>query len=62
MSDEIDLAQECAEIARVNSIRAASKPIPVGVPGDCDYCGEAHPRLVHCACPRCRDTYRLDIA
>lgn len=59
MPDEIDLAQEREQLDTENAIRAAAKPVPVGEPGDCDYCGEWAGRLIGGACAPCRDRYKL---
>ena len=59
MSDEIDLAQEREEIARANAVRAASKPLAPGEPGDCEMCGEWSGRLVNGVCAPCRDKWKL---
>jgi len=59
MADEIDLAQEREYIATVNSIRANSKPIEPGAPGECELCGEWSGRLIKGACAPCRDRWRL---
>lgn len=57
--DEIDQAQAREEQYRNNAIRAASRPLVPGEPGDCDLCGEHSMRLVQGACAPCRDKYRL---
>ncbi|RJG06508.1 conjugal transfer protein TraR [Noviherbaspirillum cavernae] len=59
MADEIDLAQDREEIARVDAIRRATKPLEPGMPGECDLCGEWSGRLVRGACAPCRDKWRL---
>lgn len=57
MADEADISDERqaaftqAEIARIR--KAAD--LPVGEPGECEYCGEQSPRLVRGACAPCRD-------
>lgn len=59
MPDEIDLAQERDEIARADAVRAASKEIPPGVPGECELCGEWSGRLIKGVCAPCRDRWKL---
>lgn len=58
MADIIDDANDRAEADTERAIAAARKTaaeIPVGVPGDCDFCGEWYGRLVGGACAPCRD-------
>lgn len=55
MADEIDVANERAELYRQAAVRAAARPIPQGQPGECYDCGEYHVRLVGGVCPLCRD-------
>ncbi len=45
MADEADIASEREELIRARAIAAAIRPVPVGVPGICDDCGEDSPRL-----------------
>lgn len=59
MPDDLDLAQEREDIAREDAIRAASKPIPPGVPGECELCGEWSGRLINGVCAPCRDKWKL---
>lgn len=59
MADEVDRANEYAEVDRQDAIRRASKPMPPGEPGECIYCGEQSQRLVGGACAPCRDKRRL---
>lgn len=60
MADEIDLAQERAELHRQAAFDNRPSPVmPAGVPGDCEYCGEWFSRLVGGACGFCRDHYKL---
>ena len=59
MPDEIDAAQEREMYDTANAIRAASKPLRPGVPGECDLCGEWSGRLIDAACAPCRDKHRL---
>ena len=59
--DIIDQANDHAAIesaAREAAIRRAAAEIPVGVPGDCDFCGEWSGRLVDGICAPCRDRKR----
>lgn len=58
MADEIDRANALAEADLERSIRAARQPIPAGVPGECDNCGDNMPRLVNGLCGYCRDGRR----
>ena len=55
MADEIDLANERAEMYRQAAIARAARPIPQGQPGECEDCGEHHVRLAGGVCPLCRD-------
>jgi hypothetical protein len=55
MADEVDLATEIADAQLARSIAAARVAVPVGVPGECDDCGDDSPRLVHGRCAPCRD-------
>lgn len=57
--DEIDRAKEREQLDRDNAIRAASKPLDPGVPGDCDLCGEWSGRLIGGACAPCRTKHHL---
>ena len=59
MSDEIDDATARADVLLEASIRAASKPLASGKPGDCDLCGEWAGRLVGGVCAPCRDQRHL---
>ncbi|CAB4154827.1 hypothetical protein UFOVP653_32 [uncultured Caudovirales phage] len=59
MPDEIDAAQEREQWDTDWAIRAASKPLAPGVPGECDLCGEHSGRLIDGACAPCRDKYKL---
>lgn len=62
MSDEVDKANEhrdALEDAEVQRIRAAASRQVVSWPGECEECGEEHPRLVKWICPRCRDKLKL---
>ena len=62
MPDDADTTEENSaymlEVGlRLNTFNTSK--IPVGVPGDCDKCGEASPRLVLGNCCKCRDIYKL---
>ena len=62
MSDEIDVAQDQEMHARDNylqHVRRKAAEIPVGVAGECDYCGEWSGRLVDGVCAPCRDRRKL---
>lgn len=59
MPDDIDLAQERDYISTTASIRANSRDIQPGEPGECEYCGEWSGRLINGACAPCRDKYKL---
>lgn len=62
MADEIDRANDTAEAATdraVAAARAQAASIPVGTPGECDFCGEWTGRLVAGACAPCRDKRRM---
>ena len=55
MCDEVDLSVEREQFLLDRRIAEARQPIPAGVPGECDGCGEDMPRLVHGLCGFCRD-------
>lgn len=57
--DEVDRAQQAAEIELENRISAARGEIKAGVAGECDLCGEYSSRLINGACAPCRDKYKL---
>lgn len=62
MADEADRSDARVEAFVSNGVQAASRAaqeIPVGEPGDCEYCGEWSGRLVQGACCPCRDRYKL---
>jgi hypothetical protein len=62
MSDPIDEANdhiERVEAAALKEIQLKRAAQPVGVPGECDLCGEYMLRLVDGACAPCRDRYKL---
>ena len=58
--DDADRAQQRIEEQLEDAIRAASRDIPPGKPGECDLCGEWSGRLINGACAPCRDKYNLD--
>lgn len=53
--DEIDIANDRAELDLENAIAAARRVIPPGTRGDCDECGEWSGRLIEGVCAPCRD-------
>lgn len=55
MADIVDFATDLQQEHLERSIRAARAPIPVGVAGECQQCGEDMPRLVEGRCAPCRD-------
>jgi len=57
--DVIDRANDVAQAMLDANIAAASKALPKGEPGVCEYCGFDSPRLINQACARCRDELRL---
>jgi hypothetical protein len=57
--DEADLTQQREEAMHEARLRAATKPLEPGEPGDCDFCGEWSGRLVRGACAPCRDKRKL---
>ncbi len=59
MADPADLANDTAQAYLDRSIAAARQPIPVGVPGECEDCGDDSPRLVHGLCAPCREPKRI---
>lgn len=58
MADQIDDANRLADEHLERSLRAARAPVPAGVPGECEECGEDMPRLVNGRCGYCRDGRR----
>jgi len=58
-TDEIDIANERAQVALDAAIKAQSKDIPPGVAGECERCGEHSLRLINQTCAPCRDKYKL---
>ena len=62
MADEADISQvsiEILEASGVAAVRERAAKIPVGVPGECDLCGEWSGRLVRGVCAPCRDKHKL---
>jgi hypothetical protein len=59
MADDVDQAEQLQREHLERSVRAAVQPIPLGVPGECENCGEDMPRLVNGRCAPCRDGRRL---
>ncbi len=55
MADIADMAQRIELEHLDRSIRAARVPIPAGVAGICDDCGEDSRRLVGGLCAPCRE-------
>jgi hypothetical protein len=58
MADVADMANDVAQAALDRSIRAARAPIAIGVPGECEECGDDSPRLVMGRCAPCREPKR----
>lgn len=61
-ADIVDQADVHIENAINDGVGAASRAVammPVGNPGDCDFCGEYSGRLVKGACSPCRDKWGL---
>lgn len=62
MSDCCDDSDKKIEDAINEGVENASRiaqAIPVGNPGDCDFCNEWSGRLVRGVCAPCRDRYRI---
>lgn len=62
MPDIFDKAEEDSQLALDSAIyqqRKVAAAIPVGEPGDCEFCGEWTGRLVGGACAPCRDKRKL---
>lgn len=59
MADEADIAQDYAERLIADGLARVNRTIPVGVPGECEYCGNDSPRLIGRACAPCRTLYKL---
>ena len=58
MADIVDMAAEIEGEHLAASLAQARVSIPVGVPGECDNCGDDFPRLVGGLCGYCRDGRR----
>ena len=58
MADDVGLATAIADADLARSIQVARAPVPAGVPGVCDQCGDDSPRLVGGRCAPCRDGRR----
>ncbi|WP_342248631.1 conjugal transfer protein TraR [Sphingomonas sp. OTU376] len=55
MADQVDLAQHYEATMLADAIRIARKPVPAGVAGECEECGDDSPRLVGGRCAPCRE-------
>jgi len=55
MADDIDRANEYAELLREQALKAPRPEMAKGKPGECEWCGEESPRIVKGYCARCRD-------
>lgn len=55
MPDIVDLAQQIEAEHLARAIQAARQPIPDGIAGICDGCGDDSPRLVDGHCAPCRE-------
>ncbi|MDR6847148.1 conjugal transfer protein TraR [Sphingomonas sp. BE137] len=55
MVDLVDAAQQLESEHLARAIAAARVPVPEGIPGECESCGEDMPRLVDGRCAPCRD-------
>ncbi len=55
MADIVDVANGLVDEHLSRSLAAARVPIPAGVPGECENCGDDSPRLVDGRCAPCRD-------
>lgn len=60
MADEADRAQILEEAERESGIKASSKDLAKGVPGDCRVCGLYFDRLIFGACAQCREQAERD--
>jgi hypothetical protein len=58
MADDADLAGELVIAEVAAGVARARQPIPAGVPGTCENCGEDFARLVDGQCGFCRDGRR----
>jgi hypothetical protein len=54
----VDQANDFAAAYTDRAIRAARQPVPAGVAGVCDECGDDSPRLVGGRCAPCREPKR----
>lgn len=62
MTDEVDRSEAEGTFlvdAQIRHIHSKVTHIPMGVPGECDKCGETKPRLVDGNCCKCRDKFKL---
>lgn len=55
MADAADHAAVLNDQHFERSLRAARVPVPVGVAGECEGCGDDSPRLIGGRCAPCRD-------
>ena len=55
MPDDVDRCMDREQHLLDRRIALAARPVPVGVPGVCEECGEDMPRLVGGRCGYCRD-------
>ncbi len=62
MADEADRAQILEEAERDAGVKAASKELAKGEPGECRLCGFHFERLVMGACGPCREQAEKDRA
>lgn len=61
--DEADRSDYFIESVIDDHVKEAMRraaEMPIGVSGDCEWCGYWHSRLVRGACGGCRDKYKLD--
>lgn len=58
-ADRADYYRESVIDDHVKEAMRKAAEIPVGIPGECTYCGEESARLVNAACAPCRDRYGL---
>lgn len=58
MADTADMADDIIQERISIALRRASAPIPAGVAGECENCGDEMPRLVNGLCGFCRDGRR----
>ena len=57
--DRADYYRDSVVDDHVKEAMRIAAEIPVGIPGECAYCGEESARLVNTACAPCRDRYGL---